>query len=459
MIKIGQNILLEISKDGLSAHITLVKREEEDRIEENLVEFLDKIKEHILYGLNETFLISILEAKTVDEKFLIAKGLPTIDGQDGKIKYNFDMGRPLLPKLNEDGTVDYRELDSINTVKKDDILAEIIPPIEGTPGTGVNGEEIPYKKGRIPKLKYGKGVNLSLDGNSLIADTSGLVELKSGSVSVSELLVTENVDSSIGNIHFDGNVIVNNDIMNGYSINATGSIEVKGAVEGGFIKSEGDILIRQGIQGYNRMAIETKGNLATKFIENAIANVKGNITSEAIMHSEIFSNNNVLVLGKKGLIVGGSCRAKYEIRAKVIGSTMATTTVLEVGVDPNLKVNYDNSELKLKTAKANLRKIEQSINVLETLKKSNKLEGSKETLYNDLNKAKLSLKIEINNLEKEVEDLKVQMTEITKGQIKVADTIYPGVKIIIGSSFLFIKDEMKRCTFFREDGEIKVGPY
>lgn len=459
MIKIGQNIVLEISEDGLSAYITLIKDEEKNYIEQNLIESLDEIEKHISYGLNKILLMSILKGKVIDRKLLIAEGKTPIDGKDGSIKYNFDMEKPLLPKLKEDGTVDYRELDSINTVKKDDILAEIISPTEGSIGTKVNGEEIPYKKGRTPRFKFGKNINLSFDGNSLIAGTNGLVELKNGKVSVSELLQVDNIDSSIGNVNFDGNVIVNKDILNGYSLKSTGSVEVKGAVEGGFINCNGDVLIRQGIQGYNKMTIDTKGNLATKFIENTIANVIGNVTSEAIMHSNISSDSHILVLGKKGLIVGGSCRATYEIRARIIGSTMATTTILEVGINPDLKVNHDELELNLKTSKENLKKIGQSLKVLETLKRSNKLDSNRKNLYDNLIKAKLSLNIEINKIEGEMDGLKIQMTQFTRGQIKVADTIYPGVKIIIGNSFMFIKDEMKRCTFYREDGEIKVGPY
>lgn len=459
MIKIGQNIILEISKDGLFAYITLVKDQEENYIEKNLMESLDEIKHHITYGLNEVLLTNIVESKLMDEKMVIAKGKNQIPGEDGSIKYNFDMEKPLLPKLKQDGTVDYRELDAINKVKKDEVLAEIIPPTEGTVGIKVNGDEIPNVKGRTPRFKYGKNVSLSLDGSSLISTTNGLVEFKNGKVSVSELLQVHNVDNSIGNIDFDGNIIVSGDILNGFSIKSNGSVEVKGAVEGGFINCDGDVLIRQGIQGYNRPAIDTNGNLSTKFIENAIANVKGNITSEAIMHSNVSSNNNILVLGKKGLIVGGICRATYEIRARVIGSTMATTTILEVGTDPVIKTTHDGLELNFQNAKKNLKKIEQSLKVLEVLKRSNKFDVKKQELYDSLIKAQTSLNIEIAQIDKKLEDLKTQMGRLAGGQVKVADTIYPGVKIIIGNSFMFIKDEMKRCTFYRDDGEIRIGTY
>lgn len=459
MIKIGQNILLEISRDGLNAYITLVKDREQDYIESNLMESLSEIKTHITYGLNERLLINILENKIIDEKISIADGMTQVPGKDGSIKYNFDMERPLLPKLKEDGTVDYRELNAINTVKKDDVLAEIIPPIEGIKGSTVTGEEIQSINGRTPKFKYGKNVRISDDGYLLISEANGLVELKNGKVNVSELLEVNTIDSSIGNIIFDGDIIINGDILNGFSVKSTGSIEVKGAVEGGFIECGGEVLIRQGMQGYNKLVIDTKGNLATKFIENAIANVEGNITSEAIMHSNISSNSSILVLGKKGLIVGGICRATYEIRARVIGSTMATTTVIEVGINPTLKITHDELEIDLKRSKENLKKIEQSLKVLEVLKKSNKLDIKKQELYGNLMKAQISLNIEITKTEEEIEKLKIQMGELSRGQVKVADTIYPGVKITIGNSFMFIKDEMKRCTFYREDGEIRVRPY
>jgi len=293
----------------------------------------------------------------------------------------------------------------------------------------------------------------------LQSDINGLIEFKNGKISVSELLVVENIDGSTGNVRFEGNVIVNKDILNGFTLLTGGSVEVKGAIEGGLIQSEGDVLIRQGIQGYNRLTINTKGNLSTKFIENSVVNVGANITAEAIMHSEVSSRSNILVLGKKGLIVGGICRARYEIRARVIGSTMATTTVLEVGVDTYIKQKYDEIDEKFKVSKENLEKINQSLKVLEVLKRANKLDVKKEELYNELSKAQLSLTLEVSKMDRELEELKNQMNTLSRGQIKVADIIYPGVKIIIGNSFMYIRDEMKRCTFYKEDGDIRIGSY
>lgn len=458
MIKIGENIIIEISKDGLKGYITLTNTNKND-IEFNINAAFEEVKKHLKYGLNEELLKRILNSKLTDEKLCIAEGKPSIRGKDGNIKYHFEMDKPLLPKLNVDGTVDYKELDSLNNVNEGDTLATIIPPMDGVDGIMVNGEIIPHIKGKTPKFKYGKNVCVSKDGLNLIAEKSGLVKLIEGKVIVSQVLILENIDNSVGNIQFHGDVIVNKDILNGFTLRTTGSAEIKGAIEGGYIECDGDVLVRQGIQGYNRLTVDTKGNLSTKFIENSIVNVGMNITAEAIMHSDISSNSNILVLGRKGLIVGGICRAKNEIRARIIGSSMATTTVLEVGLDPNIKHLFDETSNKLKITKENLGKIDQSLKVLDILKRSSRLDRKKEELYNDLIRAQLSLSIEINKLTRNVESIKDEMNDLSRGKIKVADTIYPGVKIIIGNSFLYIKDEMKRCTFFEDNGEIRVGPY
>lgn len=458
MIKIGENILLDISRDGLSGYITLTKNFD-NRIDFNYENIIDDIKNHLKFGLNEDLLKRIFHTNLVEEKICIAEGNPPISGKDGTIKYHFDLDKPLLPKLNVDGTVDYRELDSLNNVEVGEVLASIVPPVEGFDGIKVNGDSIPHLKGKTPRFKYGKNVCLSEDGQKLLAEKNGLVKFTDGKVVVSEILVLDNIDNAVGNINFNGDVIVNNDILNGFTLKTTGSAEIKGAIEGGYIECDGDVLVRQGIQGYNRLAINTRGNLSTKFIENSIVKAGMNITAEAIMHSDISSNSNILVLGRKGLVVGGVCRAKSEIRARTIGSTMATTTILEVGLDPNIKHRFDQANNKLKSTKENLERIDQSLKVLEVLKRSNKLDSKKEDLYNELVKAQLTLELQLNKQSQIVEIIRNEMNDISKGRIKVADTIYPGVKIVIGNSFLYIKDEMKRCTFFEENGEIRVGPY
>lgn len=459
MEKLNENVLLEISKDQLNGYITLFKSNEDTEMNFDVRQVLNQVKEQFKYGLDEYLLVKILTEKTENKKFSIAEGRPPINGKDGTVEYYFTMDKPLLPKLMADGTVDYRELDAINTVKKGEVLAKIIPPIDGTDGKTVKDVVIPFTKGKVAKLKYGNNVEVSEDGLIFTSKTGGLIDFKDRRINVLEILTLNNLDNSVGNINFVGNVIIKGDILNGFSLKCGGSVEVKGAVEGGYIEAGADVLVRQGIQGYNRLIVKSKGNLASKFIENSIIEVDGNITAEAIMHSDVNSDSNIIVLGKKGLIVGGTIKAKHEIRARFIGSNMATKTILEISKDPRLKMEFDDLSLEFEKVKENHEKINQSLNILERLKKVNKLDQAKLGLYTNLIRAESQTRAEIEDMTVKLDFIKKELDSTSKGQIKVADTVFPGVKIVIGNSYMFVRDQMKSCTFYLDGGEIRVGPY
>jgi hypothetical protein len=470
MNKISQNIVLDVSRDGMNGYITLyddekldIMNKKEDSVngdfEKDINQIIEDIKGVFKIGLKEDELKSVLLNKYYNDKVCIAEGILPTQGKDGFIKYHFNLEKNLTPKVSIDGTVDYRELDIINNVNKGDILAEVISPKEGKNGYRVTGEIIPYKKGKNPILRYGKNVRLLDNGIYLAAEKDGLVECKDGKVIVSEIYEVPNVDGKVGNIYFNGAVIVKGNALNGFQIKADGDVEVKGVVEGAYIENSGDVIVRQGIQGYNRLTVKTNGGVTTKFVENSIIKVNRSVTAEAIMHSEITARENIVVIGKKGLIVGGICRAGKEIKAKTIGSTMATTTILEVGVDPSVKGKYEQLKNSIGIIEVNLDKISKSLNLLDKLKKANRLDDKKMEMYVKLLKTKDNLTEELKYLKEEYAITKEKVENLSKGRIKVEDVIYPGVRINIGNSTYFVRDEMKRCTFYREEGEIRVGPY
>ena len=86
------------------------------------------------------------------------------------------------------------------------------------------------------------------------------------------------------------------------------------------------------------------GDVIARYIENSNVEAKNDIKSEAIMHSNVKCGNKLELSGRKGLLVGGSCKVGKEIIAKVIGSHMATVTDIEVGVDPSLRERFKISE-------------------------------------------------------------------------------------------------------------------
>ncbi len=456
MQKIIMNSQIEISRDGLKAYMTLL---EKDKNNNNIEKTIDEIKSIIKVGLNIEKVKKVLYDGITNERIQIAEGIPPIDGKDGYIKYNFDIKKKGTPKILEDGSVDYKELDIINNVAVGEILAEIIPPQEGKPGKKVTGETIPYKRGKEPKINYGKNVYLSKNNNALIAKKSGLVTFINNKLVVLDVYEVDNVDNSVGNINFDGTVIVKKNVLNGFKITAKGDVQVNGIIEGGYIENTGNVIVKRGIQGYNKLVVRSLGNITSKFIENAKIISEKDIYAEMILHSEVSCKGSVNLYGRRGLIVGGVVRSGKEICAKTVGSVMHTTTILEVGIDPEIKDRLENIKHEINVKENELKKIIKIYKLLERLKKANRLDNKKDQLYKKVEKTKIVLMEELERLNNEYMQLNKQIMSITEGKIKVLDVVYPGVKVIIGNSSFTVREEMKRCTFYIEGGEIKIGTY
>lgn len=458
MYKINEFIDIETSKDNLEAYI-LLSRERFFKDQINLEIILNNIKSYIKFGLDENIITSLLNNPIFDSRIKIATGFKPQNGSDGQIKYNFSINNTLTPKLLEDGTVDYKNLNSFNKVSVGEVVAEVLLPTNGVNGKDVFGNEVLSSPGKPFNVKIGKNVHISADGTQIISDSGGLVRLIDEKIVVENIYKVDSIGVSTGNIDFEGSVVVKNDVLSGFNLKATGLIDIRGKVEGGSVYSESDILVKQGIQGYGKYKVETKGALNTKFIENSIITAEGNITAEAIMHSNVESGGSIICIGKKGLMVGGVIKAKNEVQARTIGSHMATATVIEVGTDPKYKDKYIEDQNKLKEFEYKYNSILSNLQIFESLKNANKLDEAKLKIYDNLILAKNTLEIEINKINKEMKSAEEQLKNLANGKVRVTEKIYPGVKIVIGNAFMFVRDELQNCTLYKDGADIRVGPY
>ena len=123
------------------------------------------------------------------------------------------------------------------------------------------------------------------------------------------------------------------------------SIIVEGVVEGAEIIAGGQIIVKHGVQGMSRCRLIANGNIISRFIESAyVRSETGYVQSESIMHSKVSAKTDIIVDGKKGFISGGEVRCGQMISAKTIGSSMGTSTVLTVGIDPVLVEEHHKLE-------------------------------------------------------------------------------------------------------------------
>jgi uncharacterized protein (DUF342 family) len=390
--------------------------------------------------------------------FSFAKAKEVIEGKNALIKYNFKTDLTQKPKINEDGTVDFHQLDIISHVNKGDIIAELEPADFGEDGMDVYGRVIRPKKVVQKILKHGKNIYLSEDKLSMYADVSGHASLQDDKVIVSNTLeVIADVDPSTGDIEYDGNVTIKGNVRTGFNVNAKGDIIVDGVVEGATLIAGGHIILKRGVQGMNRGSLTAQGNVVTKFIESASVKAGGYITTEAIMLSNVYAKGEITVGGKRGFVIGGEIKSESTISVKTAGSTMGTTTKLEIGKDPGLLDeihNLENQIVELMTEK------DKMIQILALVKKKKDmgetLSPDKIEFIQASSKTNEYLNNKLNEAQTRLQILKSEINDDNNGRIKVAGTIFPGVKIEIGRLLYYVRSELTYCQFIKEDGEIKI---
>ena len=152
-------------------------------------------------------------------------------------------------------------------------------------------------------------------------------------------------------------------------------------------------------------------------------------------------------------------KAGEGLSAKTIGSPMSTYTEIEVGINPNLKKEYQELNIKLQQIDNDLKKIHQAIQVLSRLKDRGSLTDDKKDLYVKLLKTKETLLQQQTNLNSKKEKYDLMFSFSTRSKVSAFNVVYSGVNIIIGNASLKLRDQIKHATFYYYEGQIRFGPY
>lgn len=414
----------------------------------------------VVFGVSSEVLENILRYPVFNEQILIAQGTQPVNGQNGKVEFYFDTSSDRKPAILEDGRVDYRELNLIESVEKGKALCSLLPPVEGKAGKTVMGYDIPALNGKSAVLPRGRNIEVSEDGKMLYAGIDGQVCYIDGKVNVFSIYeVHADVDTTTGNINFIGNVVVRGNVLSGFSIEAGGNVEVWGVVEGASIKAGGDIILRRGMQGMGKGYLKSGGDIIAKYIEHSTVEAKNEIKAEAIMHSSIKCGEKLELSGKKGLLVGGVAKVGKLIHAKVIGSTMATVTELEVGVDPTLRERYKALKDEFTTIETDMKKADQAITILKKLESAGGLSPEKQELMAKSVRTKVHYSNRIEEIKVEIAQIEERLQQESQGKIKASATVYSGTKVAIGSCLMYVKENLQYCTLYRDGADIRICPY
>lgn len=449
-----------IADSGLIASLNINPEEEitDPLTPDFLKQFLEQ--NEIIFGIDQEVLADICSKTEMysGKTTVIARGIEPVNGDNAYIKWTVTYDKEQKPKELQNGKVDFYSLNQIINIRKGELLAEKIHPTEGKAGKSVKGREIAAKKGKDLTIKVGKNVVLNDEKDKIYAAIDGqLVFTEKEKINVFPIYeVNGDVDFSIGNIDFVGSVVIRGNVPDGFKVHAAGDIKVYGNVEGAELIAGGDVYIAQGLLGQNKSFLKAAKNFQASFILNGNILVGESVlVSQSIMHSTVSAGKEVVCKGLKGIIVGGKIQAGERVIASVIGNDMATGTIIEVGINPQLRKELNDNQKKQKDFFESLDKVSKGINLLERMQQNDgNLPVDKKKLLVELINQKMILEKEVKSLKASEKELEEQLNKSEDANIQVLKKIFPGVKLVIGKVVKYINNETKYIKYVLDDGEV-----
>lgn len=449
---------VQISPDRMEGKIHLIPPSNEGA----LLELEDVLEALSHNGICEHSIIhegveQMLEERSYGKEYLVAIGKDAIHGEEGSVEYCFNTNAKPRPTLKEDGTVDFFNLNALNDCKEGEILAKLTRETSGESGYNVLGVELGQKIPAKMVLKYGKNIELSEDGLTITSLVNGHVSLVEDRVFVSNLYTVENVDTSTGNVEYEGNVLINGNVRTGFSVVAKGNVEVRGIVEGATIKADGDIIIARGMNGRGIGSLTAGGNVITKYFENTVVTAKGYIETEAAMHCDLSSATEINVVGRRGYIIGGHTSAFSAVHVKNLGCQMGGKTIVQVGFQPKRVARLEELSTQMKEIKDQYDKIAPTLQAIRDKIchgfQLDQMQLEHFKLLADDIKTKQEVYLDA---EREVAEIKLEMSTETKSIVTVESTVYAETTIVMGQDSYSVNGAIKNCKFTKVGGVIEM---
>lgn len=458
----GDDYLLDscvfVSEDKMSASVdfSLASEVLSERLSQMDVADVIRLLKHqdVKQGIIRKNIVDMLKNKQFNEKITVAEGKEPADGEDAYFSYYFKKEVNPKPKVLADGTVDYKNMELFEFVKRDTLVAEYFPATMGAFGYDVTGCMLSPKRGKeLPALRV-SGVRISEDKKKYYADMDGIIEWheEDNKLEVRNLYtVPGDVDASTGNIRFNGDVNIMGNVTSGFSVQAAGNIVIDGHCEASRIEAGGDIIIRKGCQGKGLGKIIAGKSIVGQFFESANLDAGKDVEATYLLNCQLKAKGKLLVEGRKGVIIGGKTCAKLGVSCNGIGNIAEIATVISVGIDKEDMAAYQEVQKQIDQLDAELQTCENGLNKLM----AQPMHDEKiSTMIQRLTRATYTLKSNRKEKIAEHEKQMEQMTMQKKARIQVSGRVFPGTLLFLNEDPFAIKEIYNNVEFVKHDNRI-----
>ncbi len=378
------------------------------------------------------------------ENTLVAAGTPSTHGRDGWFELLVQTG-PQQCTLEEDEKgriVDFKNVQSFSNVTLHQPIGIIHPPTLGNDGKTVSGKTIHAVHGKPSPVTPGKGTELNEDGSQIVATQEGRVILERTAINVvEELLISSDIDMSIGHISFNGFVSITGDVLDDFNVSAKKGININGAVGKCQISSDGPVSIGT-MAGKGGGKVTCNGGFTARYLNQATVECLGDVIILQEARNSIIKATGK-VNASQGVITGGETIALEGIEAKVLGNITGVRTYLTSGVYFPETDHLNNLRTRQRKTTEQLEKIDHTLE--EIAKKP--VDSNRKSLVEAINlrievltQRLEKLKTEKKEVEQELATFKTGDHSTTNPKINALKIIQEGVVISLGET----TEELKR---------------
>ena len=407
----------------------------------------------VRYNVDDAAVRAALDGENLSVQ--IAKGDPPVDGRNGYLVYHFERRSGAQMKADEFGNVDYRDLGLIQNVEKGVIVADIFEETKGKPGKDVRGIEIPQYPGKPAKLSVGNGIALSEDGKHLMTAVAGNLRWnKDHFVVDKEIVVSGDVDLSVGNIDFIGDVIIKGHVNEGFTVKSAGNITISGNVTGAVLEAQGNINAKL---GFVSSKVTAHGDISVNFGENSEITCDGAIKAQSFIGCTVYCGGPLSVVGGKSVIVGGKYTCLSDIEVNYIGSDAYVRTLVVLGNIAVLAEELGDLKKKLKEYEGQLQQLELVCTTLQQQKKIAPLPPERDEMLKRSIKAKFGHMGLIKETHDRIAEIEHEIEDTNDLCIKLKRAVFPGVTVRINNSQLVITTKSGPGTIaVNDEGDVTI---
>lgn len=439
---------IEVADDGKSATLTVEGPVFRGQWIERSAIDAAILKAGIRAGVDEA-LLEAIASRSLDElkergpfrkTYTIAKAVEPIPPRSGSIKFYYDphpRARPAPVDDTPNARVDFKKLGIIQTCEKDQLLAELVQPVDGRPGLNVLGQPIDGPKPVEATLEAGR--NVLLKDGKLYSQSTGQViirydaERNYAKIEVVEVLDLERVDYGTGHVDFPGTVVVHETVADGFQVHARGDIIVERTVSNALLQAEGDIVLMGGAVGRGAGFIEAGHDVYAKFVqETTVSAGHGIYIEEAAMHSRLMAGTEILLDGGRGDLIGGTALAGKQLVANRIGSKAEPETRLTLGIDPETFRRLRELEQEIDRNRTTLKKIQEHRRHIDDARRRGPSTEEQDSTYDKLVALENKFLEIIANLDRQRETIQAAISPDRQAEILYRDTVYPNVEVSFG---------------------------